>query len=137
MPSDRGVVSPCADDLHGSAHPGHARQRGATLQQLARWTSANPAKFAGLAARKGQIASGYDADLVVWDPDAKFVVREQDLFFKHRVSPYLGMDLSGVVNNTYLRGVEVFDGITHPAAASGEMVLGRDAPSGRPAIARS
>lgn len=108
----------------------HARQRGATLQQLARWTSANPAKFAGLAARKGQIAPGYDADLVVWDPDAKFAVREQGLFFKHRVSPYLGMDLSGVVKHTYLRGVEVFDGEKHPAAPSGQMLLGRDAAIG-------
>jgi allantoinase len=109
----------------------HARERGASLQQLARWTSTNPAKFAGLGSRKGQIAPGFDADLVVWDPDATFVVREQALFFKHRVSPYLGMDLSGVVHRTFLRGVEVFDGRNHPAGAIGQTLLGRDAPSGR------
>jgi allantoinase len=109
----------------------HARERGATLQELARWTSTNPANFAGLGSRKGQIAPGYDADLVVWDPDARFVVREQSLFFKHRVSPYLGMDLSGVVHHTFLRGVEVFDGATHPAGATGQTLLGRAAPSGR------
>jgi allantoinase len=110
----------------------HARERGATLPQLAKWTSTNPAKFAGLSTRKGQIATGYDADLVVWDPDEKFVVREQSLFFKHRVSPYLGMDLLGAVHHTFLRGVEVFDGKKHPSAPAGQMLLGRDAPSGKP-----
>jgi allantoinase len=109
----------------------HARDRGATLAQLAKWTSTNPAKFAGLSTRKGQIATGYDADLVVWDPDEKFVVREQGLFFKHRVSPYLGMDLSGAVHHTFLRGVEVFDGKKHPTKPSGQMLLGRDTPSGK------
>jgi allantoinase len=108
----------------------HARERGASLPQLARWTSTNPAKFAGLSSRKGRIEAGYDADLVVWDPDETFVVREQALFFKHRVSPYLGMDLSGVVHRTFLRGVEVFDGKKHPSAPTGEMLLGRDAPTG-------
>jgi allantoinase len=104
----------------------HARERGATIPQLARWTSENPARFAGLSARKGKIATGYDADLVVWDPDAEFRVREQSLFFKHRVSPYLGMDLRGVVHRTFLRGHEVFDGAQHPAGPIGQMLLGRD-----------
>jgi allantoinase len=113
----------------------HARERGASLPQLAQWTSANPAKFAGVSARKGRIATGYDADLVVWDPDEKFVVREQALFFKHRVSPYLGMNLTGVVHQTFLRGLEVFDGKKHPAGATGQMLLGRDAPSGKPVAA--
>lgn len=109
----------------------HARDRGATLSQLAKWTSTIPAKFAGLSNRKGQIAAGYDADLVVWDPEQRFVVREQALFFKHRVSPYLGMDLCGVVHQTFLRGLEVFDGTQHPAGPTGQMLLGRDAPSGK------
>jgi allantoinase len=104
----------------------HARERGATLPQLARWTSENPARFAGLSARKGKIARGFDADLVVWDPDASFQVSEQNLFFKHRVSPYLGMDLRGVVTRTFLRGREVFDGTGHPGGAIGQMLLGRD-----------
>jgi allantoinase len=105
----------------------HARERGATITQLARWTSENPARFAGLSARKGKIAKSYDADLVVWDPDAAFQVRAETLFFKHRVSPYLGMQLRGVVQRTFLRGREVFDGTRHLGTPSGRMLLGRDA----------
>jgi imidazolonepropionase-like amidohydrolase len=81
----------------------HSGTSGATLPQLAKWTSTKPAKLAGLSARTGQLARGYDADLVVWDPDEKFVVREQGLFFKHRVSPYLEMDLLSAVHHRFLR----------------------------------
>jgi allantoinase len=108
----------------------HARARGASLPQLARWMSRNPARFAGVSTRKGRIAIGYDADLVVWDPDEEFVLREEALFFKHKVSPYLGMKLSGRVRRTILRGVEIFDGASHPAGPIGAMLLGRDAPVG-------
>ena len=57
-----------------------ARRRGADLPQLAAWMSAGPASFAGLARRKGRIAPGFDADLVVWDPDASFVPERDQLF---------------------------------------------------------
>ncbi|HEY2733131.1 MAG TPA: allantoinase AllB [Polyangiales bacterium] len=108
-----------------------ARSRGATLPQLARWMSLQPARFAGVSTRKGRIAIGYDADLVVWDPDEQFVLREEQLFFKHKVSPYLGLKLSGRVHRTILRGVEIFDGTGHPAGPIGAMLLQRDTPLGR------
>jgi allantoinase len=85
-----------------------ARRRGATLPDLARWLSTNPAKLIGQAHRKGQIASGYDADLVVVAADATFTVTEQLLHHRHKVSPYLGQELSGVVTHTFLAGEEVF-----------------------------
>jgi allantoinase len=108
----------------------HAEPRGASLVDLARWMSTNPARFAGLGSRKGRIAPGYDADFVIWDPDKAFTLHEEQLFFKHRVSPYLGMRLKGKVHRTLLRGVEVYDGQDHPAGAVGELLLGRDAPLG-------
>ena len=85
-----------------------ARQRGATLTDLARWLSANPAKLAGLAHRKGQISVGYDADLVVVAADTTFTVTEALLYHRHKVSPYLGRELAGVVTHTFLAGEEVF-----------------------------
>jgi allantoinase len=89
-----------------------ARERGATLADLARWLSANPAKLAGLAHRKGQLNVGYDADLVVVAADATFTVTEALLHHRHKVSPYLGRELVGVVTHTFLAGEEVF---RHPA----------------------
>lgn len=102
-----------------------ARHRGADLLQLAAWMSAGPAAFAGLERRKGRIAPGLDADLVIWDPDETFVPERDDLFFRHKVSPYLGRELAGRVRKTILRGVPVFEGAKHPAGPIGRKLLGR------------
>jgi allantoinase len=68
-----------------------------------------PAKLAGCDARKGRIAPGYDADLVVFEPESEFVVSEDRLHYRHPISPYLGEKLRGVVTATYLRGRLVFE----------------------------
>jgi allantoinase len=106
-----------------------ARRRGAGLPDLARWMSARPAAFAGLGDRKGRIAPGLDADLVVWDPDETFSVRPDRLFFRHPVSPYVGASLVGRVHMTMLRGTVVFDGARHPAGAVGRPLLHRSSSS--------
>jgi allantoinase len=85
-----------------------ARPRGATLLDLARWLSQNPARLIGQNHRKGQITNGYDADLLVLSADATFTVTEQLLHHRHKVSPYLGRELMGVVTHTFLAGEEVF-----------------------------
>lgn len=84
------------------------RQRGLGLENLAARMAAEPAKLAGMRARKGAIAQGYDADLVVFDPDATFTLGKTHLHYRHPVSPYLGEKLQGRVIATYLRGHEVF-----------------------------
>jgi allantoinase len=84
------------------------RKRDLPIQDLARWMSAQPAKLAGLEGRKGAIAAGYDADLVVFDPDAEFTLSAADLHYRHTVSPYLGEQLHGRVKATFVRGVAVF-----------------------------
>ena len=85
-----------------------ASKRGFALTDIARWMAEGPAKLAGCEMRKGRIAAGYDADVVVFDPESEFVVSEDRLHYRHTVSPYLGQKLRGVVKATYLRGRPVF-----------------------------
>jgi allantoinase len=85
-------------------------QRGIGLEQVVKWLAASPARLAGLTGRKGALAAGCDADLVVFDPDAEWTVEETDLHFRHKLSPYLGARLRGRVLETYLRGESVFRG---------------------------
>src|SRR5205807_1077699 len=89
-----------------------ASDRGFTLVDIARWMAEGPARLAGCATHKGRIAKDFDADFVVFEPEAGFIATEDHLRYRHRVSPYLGEKLRGVVKATYLRGNCVFaDGI--------------------------
>ena len=85
-----------------------ARARGIGLDRVVEWMCAGPARVAGLAGTKGAITSGADADLVLFLPDDEFVVDAARLRHRHAVSPYHGRRLAGVVEATYLRGVEVY-----------------------------
>jgi allantoinase len=92
------------------------RERGCSLADVARWMAVAPAQLAGLAA-KGAVAVGRDADLVAFAPDAEFVVTPDLLRHRHKLTPYLGRRLAGVVRRTWLRGVEVFGGGADEPAA--------------------
>jgi allantoinase len=85
-----------------------ARARGYSPASLAPWLCAGPARLAGLSGRKGAIAAGLDADLVLWQPEEEFVVTEAELRHRHSITPWLGRTLAGVVEATYLRGELVY-----------------------------
>lgn len=85
-----------------------ASARGVALERVARWLSLAPARLAGLEGRKGSIAAGKDADLVVWDPEAEFVVDERRLHQRHKRTPYAGLTLRGRVMETHARGRVVY-----------------------------
>ncbi|GAB3856198.1 allantoinase AllB [Hymenobacter terrigena] len=85
-----------------------ARRRGASLSDIVKWLSTNPAKLAGQSAKKGRIAPGFDADLIVFDPEKTFIVSEELILHKHKVSPYICQELAGVVELTFLKGEQVF-----------------------------
>jgi allantoinase len=86
-----------------------ARERGYTPGHVAQWMSTAPARLAGLDRRKGAIAPGRDADLVVLDPDAEYLVEPGRLFHRHKLSPYVGSVLPGVVEQTWLRGMKIYE----------------------------
>ncbi|KAJ7072305.1 allantoinase [Mycena amicta] len=85
-------------------------KRGVTLTQILEWTSQKTAEHAGLHHRKGQLKVGYDADFVIFDPDAEFTVTKESLHFKNKLSAYEGLTLRGRVQQTYVRGSLVYDG---------------------------
>jgi len=80
-----------------------ACRRGYSLDDVARWMAAGPARIAGLAG-KGRIEPGGDADLVAFAPEDGFVVDPARLHHRHRLTPYAGQRLDGVVRRTWLRG---------------------------------
>jgi len=77
-------------------------------ERLGKWMAAGPARLAGLAGQKGALIPGADADFVVFDPEAVWAVAQQDLYFRHKLSPYLGAKLQGRVHETWLRGEQIF-----------------------------
>jgi allantoinase len=85
-----------------------AARRGRSPIDLAEWMSAGPARLARLD-RKGAIAAGKDADLVIWDPDAEVSIAPAMIEHRHKVTPYAGEVLRGAVRATYLRGACVYD----------------------------
>lgn len=99
-----------------------AQQRGYAVPQIARWMSEGPAKLAGLQKRKGAIEAGRDADLVIWNPDAAFRVEAAKLHQRHKVTPYAGRELRGVVETTFLRGRKVYDRGTFWASPTGQVL---------------
>lgn len=83
--------------------------RGFALSDLARWMAQKPAELAGLGARKGMLAAGYDADFVVFDADRILEATAERLHTRHRISPYAGEEIRGEVVATYVRGRVAFE----------------------------
>lgn len=86
-----------------------ACRRAFSIADVVRWMAEAPAKLAGVQEHKGRIAAGFDADLVIFDPDAEIEISEDKLFFRHRCTPYLGTRLRGEVKMTLVRGRACFD----------------------------
>ena len=85
-----------------------AHQESWSLPLLFDRLSRQPAQRFMLGDRKGQIAAGFDADFVIFDPDAEMSVCAEDLFHRHPITPYDRQLLRGKVEHTFVRGRQVF-----------------------------
>ncbi len=79
-----------------------------TLPQMVRLCSTNPARLFGLSPKKGDIALGADADLVWFDANDTTTVTQGMMHEKTDYTPYEGMQLSGRIKATLLRGGFVY-----------------------------
>ena len=101
------------------------KQRGYSLEQLINWMSKQPAKFIGKDQQKGQISPGFDADLVCWNPDKKYIIKKEAIHHKNKLTPYEGESLYGVVNATFLRGQKVYENGQFLGNPKGKIILNR------------
>ena len=98
-------------------------RRGLPLGTLLHVLCSGPAARYGLAGRKGAIAQGADADLVIFDPDERWRIDESELVCHAGWSPYHGRDVTGRVKRVLVRGGTVFaDGEVRARAGSGRVV---------------
>jgi dihydropyrimidinase len=80
-----------------------------SLERFVALTSTNAARLFGLYPRKGTIAVGSDADIVVWETRERRLVRDADLFSRAGHSVYAGRELRGWPHATLRRGELVFE----------------------------
>ncbi|KAM9383974.1 allantoinase, mitochondrial [Pholidichthys leucotaenia] len=101
-----------------------ASNRGFQLPDAVRLLCQKPAQLCSLHNRKGALAPGYDADLVIWDPEREFEIHEANIHHKNKLTPYLGLTLRGAVRATVLRGRLVYrDGLFCPEPLGQQLLI--------------
>jgi len=85
-----------------------ASERNMGLTDIARLMCQAPAEFVGLDV-KGKIVPGYDADLIVWDPDKSVATSPDLIYHKHKATPYSDLKMHGSVLKTFVGGELVYE----------------------------
>ncbi len=99
-----------------------AQRRGHAITDVVRWMCAAPAALAGLTGKKGALVAGADADFILFDDVATRTVTPERIEHRHKVTPYAGESLRGVVHATYLRGELVAEDGRIALAEHGELL---------------
>jgi dihydropyrimidinase len=86
------------------------RTKRITLERMVALSSTNPAKLFGLYPRKGTIAVGADGDVVIWDPNLKRTIRDEDELGNGKFSIFAGREVTGWPIITIRRGEVVYEG---------------------------
>lgn len=80
-----------------------------SILDVVRLCALNTAKQVGLGHKKGALRPGMDADVCVFDDQSSFVLGREQMLFRNKVSPYQGREMRGVVKETWVRGMKVFE----------------------------
>ncbi len=120
-PKEMKVKDPTDPDAMWTAHAGfggteyllpgvfsEGTRRGLSPNRIAELTAWMPSRRFGLL-NKGDIAEGFDADLVLLDPDERWVIRAEDSPSTQGYTPFEGIEVTGRVKTTFIRGRKVFD----------------------------
>jgi len=99
---------------------------GKGMERIAAWMGSAPARLAGLTGRKGTLVPGADADFAIFNPNAGWTVTEKQLHFRHKLSPYLGVQFHGRVEETWLRGEPVYVADENLAAFPNDSPRGKE-----------
>jgi dihydropyrimidinase len=91
-------------------YDGGVRTGRISLNRFVELTSTSPAKIFGLFPRKGTIAPGSDADIVIFDPEKKMRLSVKTLHMKVDYNPYEGREVAGVTDTVISRGTVIVDG---------------------------
>ncbi|KAH3678306.1 hypothetical protein WICMUC_001587 [Wickerhamomyces mucosus] len=96
----------------------------ASIVDIVNWCCKNTAKQVGLNHRKGDLKVGYDADIVIFDTNAKHTITNESVFFKNKITAYNGVTLNGRVIETIVRGNSIFAlNKGHSTIAMGKAIL--------------
>ncbi|CDX58886.1 Amidohydrolase [Mesorhizobium plurifarium] len=77
------------------------------LPDLVRMCSSNPAERFGIGRRKGRIAAGYDADLLIVDPRRSSIIANADQVSRAGYTPFDGWTVKARLTSVFLRGIEI------------------------------
>lgn len=99
-----------------------ARKRGFTVVDISRLMCENTAKFLQLDSKKGCIKVNHDADIVIWNPEKEIIAGAEQIYHRHKLTPYSGLKLKGEVHQTIVNGKLVFDRHKFPNLHSGKVL---------------
>ena len=85
------------------------QKRGYGMPELVQWMCERPAQLVQLERTKGKIEKGFQADFVIWNPEAEHTIDKKEILFKNKMSAYEQHKVLGVVEQTLLAGEVIFD----------------------------
>ena len=99
------------------------KKRGLATEKLIQLLTKKPAEFLGLDYKKGDLITGFDADITVWDDSQEFQITEDSIQHKHKATPYRNETVFGKVIHTFVNGVQVVENSKLKTLKQGKLLL--------------